>query len=364
MSLRNFFLIVGITLCLSGVASAAQAATYTHTTEVPCREANSSCWPDAFTFTPKGNIYYVERFTGQVRVYNTTTGTDKRFTTIQNLEADGEQGLLGIALHPAWPDKKWVYVYYTKDDPRRNQIIRIKQKKDGTMKRELLLRIPAAMNHDGGVIHFGPDGKLYVVTGETGDPTLAQSLDSRAGKILRLNKDGSIPSDNPFGNYIFSYGHRNSYGFTFDPFDPDTTAVEVWQTENGPECTDELNLAQSGLNYGWGDEADCPDTNNSGQDPVDPVYTWTDTLAVTGAAFCQGCGLGSNVAQQLIVGAYNTGQLFLATLNANRDSVTEVEELHDHGSGGADSGILGVEASPSGEIFYSDPQGIYQLHRD
>lgn len=364
MVVHKLVLSFGIVLCFVGLASSVQAATFSHTTAIPCRDGNPTCWPDAFAFTPKENIYYVERFSGQVRIHNFTRDTDKRFITINNLAGAGEQGLLGIALHPAWPEKKWVYLYYTKEDPLRNEIIRVKKKADGTFKRELLLRIPASTNHNGGVIHFGPDGKLYVVTGENYNQALAQDLDSRAGKILRLNKDGSIPADNPFGNYVFSYGHRNSYGFTFDPFDSDTTSIEVWQTENGPDCNDELNFVQSGLNYGWGESADCPETNNSGSDPVDPTYSWTDPLAVTGAAFCQGCGLGSHVAQQLVVGAYNTGQLFLATLNSSRDGVTEVEELYDHGSGGANSGILGVEASPNGEIFYSDPQGIYQLQKD
>lgn len=342
----------------------AQAATYTHSTAISCRDANPSCWPDAFAFTPKGNIYYVERFTGQVRFHNFNTGTDKRIATIKNLAGEGEQGLLGIALHPEWPEKKWIYLFYTKQDPLRNEIIRIRKKQDGTFERELLLRVRASTHHNGGTIHFGPDGKLYVVTGENYVQELAQDLDSRAGKILRINKNGSIPEDNPFDNYVFSYGHRNSYGFTFDPFDPTPSSVEVWQTENGPECNDELNFVQHGQNYGWGEYADCPDTSNSGENPEDPVYTWTDTIAVTGAAFCQGCGLGASVAQQLIIGAYNTGELLLATLSEDRTGVVGVETLHTHGSGGSDSGILGVEASPSGEIFYSDPQGIYQLKKN
>lgn len=341
-----------------------QAISYTERTVVPCRAANPSCWPDAFTFAPNGTIYYVERFTGQIRYYNPDTQVDKRFVTIRHLTTEGEQGLLGIALHPDWPNKKWIYVYYTHDDPLRNQVVRIKKKSDGTFVREHLFSTPAGTHHLGGVIHFGPDGKLYVVTGENYDPTLAQDLTSKGGKILRVNPNGSVPDDNPFDSFVFSFGHRNSYGFTFDPFDTDSSTVEVWQTENGPECNDEINFVQAGNNYGWGVDQACPNTNNTGENPVRPVYKWSDTIAVTGAVFCQTCDLGTAVRQQLVVGAYNTGTLLLATLNAARNDITEVNDLYSHGSGGYETGILGVEAGPHGRIYFSDSSGIYRLRRE
>lgn len=135
--------------------------------------------------------------------------------------------------------------------------------------------------HNAGVIQFGPDGKLYVVTGDAGDKTLAQDLNSLQGKVLRLNKRGRVPDDNPFGDsLIFSYGHRNGYGFTFDPLDPKPDSVEVWEVENGPTCNDEINKVRAGKNYGWGEEESCPDTNQSGSNPIQPLYIWESPVAL------------------------------------------------------------------------------------
>lgn len=342
----------------------ADAASYSAEPIVPCKDFVHNCWPTGFTVGPHGNIYYVQRFTGQVRVYNPDTETDKRYLTIRGISTEGEQGLLGIALHPDWPDKKWLYLFYTKADPLRNQVVLVKERSDGSFDKDVLFTTPAGTHHLGGTIHIGPDRKLYVVTGENYDPELAQDLTSRAGKILRVNLDGSIPDDNPFGNRIFSYGRRNSFGFIFDPLDLDTTTLEVWQTENGPECNDELNYVESGKNYGWGVNQDCPDTNNTGDDPVAGAYTWEIPHAVTGATFCVDCGLADKVEGNLLVGAFNNGVIYLAQLNQARDGISNVSKLYDHGEGSYTTGILAVEQDADGSILFSDPYGIYKLVKD
>lgn len=131
-----------------------------------------------------------------------------------------------------------------------NQVVRYTLKDYQLSDRKVLLKdIPGAGNHDGGRVEFGPDGLLYITTGDAEQPSNAQNTNSLAGKILRIKDDGSIPNDNPFGNAVYSYGHRNAQGLTWD------SQGRLWATEHGRSGSasgyDEVNLIQKGLNYGW-----------------------------------------------------------------------------------------------------------------
>src|SRR5688572_15685454 len=126
----------------------------------------------------------------------------------------------------------------------------------------------AAERHNGGHISFGPDGQLYVVIGESTDPALSQDGSAYAGKVLRLSPNGSVPTDNPIPvSPLFATGVRNSFGFAFDP-----ETGHLWETENGPECNDEINRVPRGANLGWGPSAACTGdargTNADGSDVV------------------------------------------------------------------------------------------------
>ena len=321
---------------------------------VTCRSSNPTCWPDAFAFTPTGRIVFVERFTGQIRMFNLATGKQRLWDRVGNVAGGGEKGVLGVAVHPRWKEARrfhWVYVFYTNGTANENRIIRIRHRKDGTRVRELLVRIPAASNHNGGVIHFGPDARLYAVTGDAGNPALAQSMNSRAGKILRMSPGGKAVSGNPFpGSRIFSFGHRNSFGFTFDP----QTKV-LWQTENGPTCDDEINRVPGGGNYGWGSGSNCPGTSEVGPSPIQPEWSFNNpVIAPTGAAFCRRCGLG--VEGRLLLGSFNDGKIRAATLDAERDDITSVSILYSHSRF-----VLAVERRSNGRVFFSDDRRIYRL---
>ena len=285
--------------------------------------------PVGFTFTPKGRIVYAERDTGAIRFLDPATGKDRRFYRFKGVDSEGERGTLGVALHPGWPDRPFVYVYVTRGPgsaPLRNQLIRLRIVDGRGRNPRVLLQSPigSRANHNGGRIAFGPDGKLYVVIGDGGeDPSTAQDLtDEPRGKILRLNPDGSVPADNPFADSpVWSFGHRNSIGFAFDP-----QTGDLWETENGPDCNDEINLIQAGGNYAWGPTESCPDTNQDGPDPkLPPIWSFTPTLAVTGTAFCDGCGLGAFYDGHLLIGCANgdctsgPGPLLHAALSAGRD---------------------------------------------
>lgn len=160
-----------------------------------------------------------------------------------------DAGLLGITLHPNFINNHYMYVYYTYKDGDKlwNKVLRITINNEKiTDATTILDKIPGAEFDDGGVIKFGPDNKLYIGTGDATDDEAAQDLNSLAGKILRLNDDGSIPVDNPIPNsLVYSYGHRNPQGLAWDG------NGNLYETEEGPTKNDEINLIKNGQNYGW-----------------------------------------------------------------------------------------------------------------
>jgi glucose/arabinose dehydrogenase len=233
----------------------------------------------------------------------------------------------------------------------------MRKERGGGFKKQVLARIPAAGNHNGGVIHFGPDGRLWSVTGDAGNKANAQAFNNLAGKLNRMTPKGGTPGDNPLmpnsaRTQIWSFGHRNSFGFTFDP-----QTGEPWQTENGPNCNDEINHPAGGQNRAWGPSESCPNTNQDGPLPrVGPEWNFSSVIAPTGAAFCQGCELGGSVEGKLLFGAFNDDRIRSATLNAGRDDITAVNNLYLHSRF-----ILAVERRASGSVWFSDDRGIYRL---
>jgi glucose/arabinose dehydrogenase len=321
---------------------------------VKCGRPNQ-CWITAFAFTPSGQeIFYVERYSGEIRRAAVEGSADRRWARISGVATQGEQGVLGIALDPDWdsgPDQQWVYVYYTERQPLRNRIVRLR-KTGKKIVRQRLASIPATTFHDGGVIHFGPDRKLYAVTGDAGQPARSQQASNLAGKVLRLEENGNRPGDNPIpGSKAFSFGHRNSFGFTFDP-----ATGSLWQTENGPDCDDKVNLVLPGHNYGWGPASDCPNTTESGPDPQQPKLTFNPSIAPTGAAFCDQCGLGPNVEGDLLIGSYLPDRIYHVSLNEARTDIVGHDVLFTN-----NTLVLGMEAAPDGRVYFSDPRGVYRL---
>ncbi|ASQ46589.1 PQQ-dependent sugar dehydrogenase [Legionella clemsonensis] len=204
--------------------------------------------PWAIDFLPDQNLLMSER-AGIVSLINLREQHKRELLRIDEVAPIGEGGLLGLVVHPNFKSNHYVYLYYTyqTNDEYFNKVVRYELNEDVLGNATVILdKIPGASTHDGGRIRFGPDGYLYITTGDAQRPQDAQDLNSLAGKILRLKDDGSIPKDNPFSNSpVYSYGHRNPQGIAWDE------TGQLWATEHGPSAHDEINLIKPGKNYGW-----------------------------------------------------------------------------------------------------------------
>jgi glucose/arabinose dehydrogenase len=246
--------------------------------------------PTAMQFAPDGRLFVCEQ-DGRLRVIKNGSLLAAPFLTL-NVNSSGERGLLGVAFHPAFATNNFVYVYYTTaTSPVHNRISRFTANGDIAVpgSEEIILELDnlsGATNHNGGAINFGPDGKLYAAVGENADGVNAQSLDNLLGKMLRINADGTIPTDNPFyttatgrNRAIWALGLRNPFTFAFNP-----RGTELFINDVGENTWEEINDGFAGANYGW------PDTEGQTSDPefTTPRYAYNHSAgacAITGGAF-------------------------------------------------------------------------------
>ena len=311
-------------------------------------------FPVAMAFAPDGRLFYNEKFTGQIRIVD-TTGTapgllPQRFDVVSPLNTTSEMGLLGIAIDPDWQTTPWVYVYHTFDNGtlRENRITRYWAAGNVSSANETVFSgIPAAEYHNGGILQIGPDGKLWVTTGDAMDGGRSPDITYLGGKVLRINRDGTIPSDNPFaGSPVYSTGHRNVFGLTFNPR---TGAPYI--TENGELTNDEVNFIRPGRNYGW--PWDSGFANNSTS--LDPLWAITPTIAPTGIVSDISRHASDNLTD-LLFGDWNTASLRRLTVGpAAYDTVVYEELLFTR----AVSHILDLDFGPGGLLFLATPEGIY-----
>lgn len=234
--------------------------------------------PWGVDFLPDGDAVVTERISGRV-LQVTPGGTTSPLGAIAAAVPEGEAGLLGVAVSPDFDTDRTLFFYLTTGTDNRV----LSAPLDGTTLGEpsvVLDGIPRGFIHDGGRIAFGPDGYLYVTTGETGDPALAQDPDSLAGKILRITPDGAPAPGNPDpGSPVWSLGHRNVQGLAWDD------EGQLWASEFGDSTFDELNLVEKGGNYGW------PEVEGVGGGPkfVDPQLVWpVEQASPSGLAYADG----------------------------------------------------------------------------
>jgi glucose/arabinose dehydrogenase len=288
-------------------------------------------------------------------------GAVKRFdggslATVLDLSVatNSERGLLGIALDPGYAQNRHVYLYYSAGSGSswtENRLARYTW--NGT---SLADPTPLATfgtsgdgqangpNHNGGPLLFGPDGKLYGVTGDLNRSGIEQNRSAtqsaHTGGVFRLNADGTVPQDNPFASHThadvrrwYTYGLRNSFGLAVDP-----ATNSLWNTENGPDSHDEINRLFAGMNSGWnrlmGPDARDPDSTADlialpGSAYADPEFSFAQPIGITALHFLHGSALGAPYDDAVLVGEVNGGRLWLLRLNGARDGFELPGDLAD-----------------------------------
>lgn len=286
--------------------------------------------PWAIDVAEDGRIFFTER-AGRIRVIENGTLLEEPVAFI-NVEQNGESGLLGLALHPDFAKNHLLYIYYTYSNGSNvfNKVVALTESDNKIVESKVIIdSIPAADRNDGGRIKFGPDGKLYIATGDARQPDLAQNAGSLAGKILRLNPDGTIPEDNPFeGSPVYSYGHRNIQGLAWHP-----ATGELYASEHGDAGNDEINLIKPGSNYGW------PIEECNAERFEKPVFCFNPAIAPAGIAIASSDRLGYQ--NDILLAALKAQQLRFVDL----ESGSERNVLTGYGR------IRDVVEAPDGSLY-------------
>ena len=261
--------------------------------------------PWGLGFLPDGSALVTER--NSARLLQVRPGQAPQVLgTIPGVVAGGEGGLLGLAVSPTYNQDQWVYAYYTAASD--NRIVRFRLGALGTQQ-VLVSGIAKATIHDGGRIAFGPDGLLYAGVGDANNTANAQNTQSLNGKILRMTPTGGVPAGNPFGNLVYSYGHRNVQGLAWD------AQNRLYAAEFGQNTWDEVNRIEVGVNYGW------PTVEGMSSDPRfrNPIVVWTTAEASpSGVAFANG---------HLFVAALRGQRTWVVPLTAGGGAGTPIAEL-------------------------------------
>jgi len=306
--------------------------------------------PWGLAFLPSGNVLVTER-PGRVRLLRNRSLRKEPVVTVPSA-SHSESGLLGIALHPRFSENRLFYVYYTREDRDVNRVERYRLADDdasATRDRVIVDEIPSAAFHDGGRIHFGPDGMLYVGTGDARNPDDAQSLDSTAGKILRLTSEGAIPTDNPWrGKPYFAIGVRNTQAF--DWIDAKTMVM----ADHGPSGElsrtghDEVNVVHAGDDLGWPVLYGC----EARRGMVSPLLTFRDAVPPGGAVFYTHASI-AGFTNSLLIGTLKSKHLHRVTFDSNTAPTRVVRhEVYFEGEPPSGYGRLReVAVAPDGSVW-------------
>ena len=329
--------------------------------------------PWSMVWLPNGEILITER-PGRLRVVREGKLDPKAIAGVPEVFAVGQGGLLDVAIHPQFAQNRWIYLTYAHGDREANRTRVARAVYDGASLRDVRVIFEVSQAKTGSQ-HFGsrllwlPDGTLLVAIGDGGNPPLqlagdlirkqSQNLQSHLGKIIRINDDGSLPKDNPFmGSKIWSYGHRNIQGISFDPM-----TQRVWATEHGAKGGDELNLIEKGKNYGWpvvsASQEYGTNTPVSSEESrpglIDPKTIWTPAIAPSGLVFYTGNRF-PNWQGNLFAGG-------LVSRDIRRLEVDKSGEIINQEAIPIGQRVRDVRQSPDGFLYLLTDEGNGQLIR-
>ena len=312
--------------------------------------------PTAMAFAPDGRLF-VSQQAGRLRVVTPGGGLKERAFASVSTDTRGARGLMGVAFHPDFESNGYVYVYYTAKRPFiHNRISRFTadpQNPDVALGGEKVIleldRLSDQINHNGGAMHFGPDGKLYVSVGDNNRRANAPSLGTLKGKMLRINPDGTIPEDNPFyavtegrNKAIWARGFRNPY-----TFDVESGTGKMYINDVGEQRWEEINLGKSGANYGWPRYEGYEGRPNRWTGPIF-AYRHGQTLST-------GCAITGGAFYDPVVntfGAAYAGDYFYADYCGGwirrYDPATDASAPFASGIGGP----VDLDVSESGDLYY------------
>ncbi len=307
--------------------------------------------PWSIVFAPDGRMIFTER-PGRVRVVENGSLRAEPLAVIEDVEARSESGLMSLALHPQFNSNRWLYLSYAYDQGGQQfvRVVRYRETGAALADRKLVIEgIPAAPNHAGCRLRFGPDAKLYVTTGDATDRNLAQKMDSLAGKTLRLNDDGTVPQDNPFVGQngarpeIWTAGHRNAQGLDWQP-----GSGLMFQTEHGPSGFDgpgggdEVNVVERGKNYGW----PIIHHGETREGLEAPLLEYTPACAPASGTFYRGSAF-PQLRGNFLFGCLRGQMMIRVVLDGRR--VVSQERLFENQYGR----IRDVAEGPDGAIYFS-----------
>ncbi len=304
--------------------------------------------PWAFTFLDSTKFLFTER-NGKVRLMHNDQLAVNPMLLLQDADTTKKMGVLGLCKHPGFATNHLIYIAYnySRDKTAFLRIVRYTFDEDSLVNPFIIKdSIYASPNHTGCRLRFGPDKKLYITTGDADRPILAQDLKSLNGKILRVNDDGSVPSDNPFVNNdtarkeIWSYGHRNTQGIDFHP-----QTNELYNSEHGPTGGDEINFIEKGKNYGW----PVIHHDEIHENMAAPLFQYTPSIGPSEIVFYNADALPQYKGKLLLASLRGEAITMIDLVNKQIVSQTYIFE-HQYGR------IRAMAVGPEGYLYFSTSQ--------